>query len=445
MPTPPSQRDPIARWASPVIGGVLGSRAASYSRTWFQSAQIFLLSSAAMFGIGLFVQAPCYGNGWVEAKKFTRVCSTPLIDQYKLLVAPVSSEQVITSPASGTASGAAAGFGAPGHELLFRALATLVPDGSLTAQSRWFFVIAMFVIALGLGFAVLATARILGDDRRWQLATFGLSAVLPLALPQSFTIVAIALSLWGLIFWLGATRRGRSPMLGGLLIGLAALFSPLAMLFALAIVIHSAKQWSKRGGQALMLAGSATVVLAIGFLLTPDRFQRLSGMLDDPVGPGSLVWTLIPLHISALPNIGLVLAGIGIAATLVLTTALALASHRQWGIAPILLLLFAGTFLVLPSLPPQLSLWFVPLACIAVRDWRLHLPWMLIEVFFVICLSLYQHGDVVENKGGPLWAVAVFIVLRLAAITAIAGFALSEQLSREIRHPRTPAGSRGFG
>ncbi|GAB3562524.1 hypothetical protein GCM10027344_18780 [Spelaeicoccus albus] len=350
------------------------------------------------------------------------MCSSGLIDKYQSMVSPSGGAASLNppdAPIGSTIPQFPDLIAAPGTRGLIHLLGAFVPGGSLGEQSEVFFAFAMTLDAAALAFVVIGTARVLGFRRRWRVASVGLSAVLVFAAPGSFDLVAIALAVWALVLWIDDFAHPGRGWLSGILLGLAVLVSPVALLVLAAVLIHGLRTRGAKLRQLTALTCCAIGTAAAGAALDPSFPGTMQYWLSYGVGPGSLWW---------LANIGGVAASQGLEVglalgivVLILVVLGACAARRPdiWKFETVLSVTLVSSFVALPALPPQASLWLIPVAALTAPQWAVQLPWMFCEVFFAVCLSLYRLETADPGKGVATWILVVFVLARLASIVAL--------------------------
>lgn len=425
MPTerPPSRDQPIVTWASPVIGGPLGRHALATGRTVFGAVQIFTLTAFAMFATGLLFQGRCFGTDWKSPHDLSHMCSSGLIDKYHHMVSPSVSGMATSNPPDAPIGSSIPQFpdlvATPGTRALLHWLGAIVPGGSLGAQSEVFFALAVTLDAAALAMIVVGTARLLGYRRRWQVATVGLSAVLVFAAPQSFDLIAIALAVWALVLWVDDADHPGLGWLSGILLGLAALISPLALLVLAAVIIHGLRTRGSKLRQLVALTACTIGTAAAGAALDPSFAGSLRYWLSYGVGPGSLWWLAKIGGVTSMQGAQVRLA-LGIVAVIVIALAIcAVRRPDMWKLETILSVTLVSCLIVVPSLPPQASLWLIPVAALTAPQWAVQLPWMFCEVCFAISLSLYRLEEADPGKGLATWIMIAFVLARLVSIIAL--------------------------
>lgn len=453
MPTeiPPSRDQPIVTWASPVIGGPLGRHALQAGRTAFGAVRIFTIAALAMFSVGLLFQGRCFGTDWTEPGSLSHMCSSGLVAKFHALVSPGLSSTVMNPPDASIGTTIPQFpdlIAAPGTRGLIHFIGGFVPGGSLGHRSEIFFALAMTLDAAALAFVIIGTARLLGFRRRWRVATVGLSVVLVFAAPQSFDLVAIALAVWALVLWLDDARPGRGWP-SGILLGLAALVSPVALLVLATVIIHGLRTRGAKLRGLIALTACALGVAAAGAALDPSFPGTLDYWMSYGIGPGSLWWLAKIGGVVAAPGVEVRLA-LGIVVLILAVVAVcAIRRPDMWKFETILAVTFVSAFVVLPAFPPQFSLWLIPVAALTAPMWAVQLPWMFCELCFAICLSLYRLEEADPGKGLATWILVAFALARLLSVVALLvykpaddGFATPEGWRTSNRHSRARAAPR---
>lgn len=290
----PTADDPVARSLSEVVGGPVGRHAGrrrlpaheSVSDLFPSAASILVLVSSTVLGLAVVARARCRATGWASPDQFTHACysdipttvtSAGLASGTVPYLEPVAG-QYLTQPLG-------SGFGLWG-------LAVLAPDGP--HQLRWVFDLAVLVLVVALAVVVVCVA-LLSRHRPWDAALVAASPVLLTSALVSLDLVAVAMALSGVVVF--ARRR---PVAAGVLLGLAVVVRPLALVVLVAMALLAARTGHRAPVVATWVAALVTWVgLNVPVAaLSPDGWGAYwASLWQAPVGYGSL-W-LVPQLLAA--------------------------------------------------------------------------------------------------------------------------------------------------
>jgi uncharacterized membrane protein len=309
--------------------------------------------------------------------------------------------------------------------------------GALPASAPAIVHFDISAVWLAAAWLVTVWALVLLSARRpWDVA---LAALSPLALVHVFTnfdALATAMATTGLLAW--ARRR---PVLAGVLLGLggAAKFYPLFLLGPILLLCLRAGRL-RAGLQATAAAAVSWVIVnlpvAVLFPAGWSEFFRLSGRLRaDPDSLYTVVSTvtgwpgfdgvLVPGQVPILLNLVsttlflLACAGIGW---------VALAAPRRPRLAQLCFLVVCAFLLVNKMWSPQFSLWLVPLAVLAIPQWKPVLAWMVLDALVWAPRMAYYLGT--DHQGLPIEPFLGAVLVRDAAVLLLVALVL-----RNIWHP----------
>lgn len=362
--------------------------------------------------VGVVVRAPCVAGTWASPNQFWHACFTDLTTSYSdsglssgfwaFLLGQAEAPTPVQPPLTG---------------LLLSAVGSLVPDSSLVTEQRWFFALWAVVIAALVAVLVWLTAAAV-PRHVMRAAHVALAPVLALSAIISADMLGVVLAAAALLAW----ARSR-PMAAGVLFGLAVSARTYPALIIVAIVLVAVR--AGRLAPAARMAGVAVAtwlgILVMFLLLHPEAATRAySAWARGGAGYGS-VWVIPQLAGHALaPTAVMWLAITGWAVALVLGAVLALAAPRRPGVAEVSLVMVVVVMVTGASLPVQSSIWLVPLVALVGLSWRDHLAWAGVEAVYFMATWLYIAGTFTPTRGLPVGWYAVFLLLRLFAIAALA-------------------------
>jgi uncharacterized membrane protein len=455
----PSWSDPVPALASRIVGGPLG-RHAVLGRHWFWTPlRVVVLFATITLALGWLVKVPCLQTyrdsagalqvDWRDGRQYWSMCysdTVPLytaerLDQPGLAGFPYATSW-IENP--GEPSAHVRYMEYPVLTGLYQWVAAKLAqtwlaignshaDGWLPRSAPA--VVYFDVSALGLTAAWLVTVRALvGLSRRrpWDGALAALSPLVVVHAFTNFDALATALATTGLLAW--ARRR---PVLAGVLLGLggATKFYPLLLLFPILLLCWRAGQL--RAGLAATTA-AALSWLAVNvpvMVLFPSgwaeffRLQRRRGADPDtlytvvstftgwPGFDGVLRPGQIPTALNLVSATLFLLACAGIGA-------LVWAAPRRPRLAQVCFLVVCAFLLVNKVWSPQYSLWLVPLAVLAIPQWKPLLVWMALDALVWVPRMAYYLGP--EHKGLPIEPFLGTVVVRDGAVLLLVTLVLRD-------------------
>ncbi|MFN2477724.1 MAG: glycosyltransferase family 87 protein [Pseudonocardiaceae bacterium] len=450
----PSWTDPVAAQASRIVGGALG-RHAVLGRQWFWTPlRVILLFATITLALGWLVKTPCLQTyrdsagtlqvDWREGRQYLAMCYTDAIPLYSV-------ERLDQRGLAGLPYAASwiENQGQPGEQVRYMeypvitgmyqwAVAKVAQVWLAVANRGWLPGSAPAIVYFHLNAVALTAAWLvtvwalvrLSARRPWDAALAALSPLVVVHAFTNFDMLAIALATTGLLAW--ARRR---PVLAGLLLGLggAAKLYPLFLLFPILLLCLRAGRL-RAGLQATAAAAAswALVNLPVAMLFPAgwSEFFRLSGRrgaeLDSlySVVASATGWpgfdgVLQPGQIPFVLNL--------VSATLfVLTCAaitwVAMAAPRRPRLAQLCFLVMCAFLLVNKVWSPQYSLWLVPLAALAIPQWKPVLAWMVLDALVWPPLMAYFLGQ--DHKGLPIEPFLGAVLIRDAAVMLLMALVL---------------------
>lgn len=398
MPSKPS-----TRIAEPLLGGPVGIHLGTAGRR-FRNAQAYAL--AAVLGVTTFLalalQGPCLSSGYKEPAASARMCSGPLSTAF---VGDVNPEVL------GRAHGGVAAL-APLEGRLVDLLHLFVDDVSL------FMVVVLLLNTAGIA-ALGAGLLVLARERAWLIAVFASPAIL-FTLGSTLDPVALALSIWAMVLFVGSPPVRAKSWLAGVLLGIAAFINPLALLVLLALILagpHPAGRLRPRDPR--MMLAAATVTSALLLVLDLTAIDRIVNWYSDAVDGGSFASILVMAELGD----GALWAPLWIIASggVILAVAVALYMVRRTGLDPAVAacLLIGGCLLLAPGFMPWDSLWLLPFVALSIRRWWVLIVWTLAEAVFAVGIRLGDVTGFEADKGLDPAFVALFALLRLLALVLV--------------------------
>ncbi len=290
----PTTDDPLVRFLSEVLGGPMGRHGGrrrlpageSLSKLFPTAASILVLVSTAMFGLAALARTHCRATGWASPDQFTHAC-------YSDIPTTVTASGLATGtvpyldPVAGDylAQPVGTGFSLWG-------LAVLAPDGA--HQLRWVFDLAVLLLLVALAVVVVCVA-LLARHRPWDAGLVAASPVLLTSALVSLDLLAVAFALAGLV----AFSR-RHPVVAGVLLGLAVVVRPLALVVVLPLALLALRTGhGSTVAPTFVATGVTWVALNVPVAaLSPEGWGAYwAALWKAPVGYGSL-W-LVPQLLAA--------------------------------------------------------------------------------------------------------------------------------------------------
>lgn len=429
----PTWTEPLARRASAVVGGPLGSHAV-VGRHWFWTPlRVVLLLAVLVLAVSWLAKSPCLqtwtdGTGverldWRDARQYQAGCysdTVPLyggarLDRPGLGGFPYATSWEQDGRVRHLESPVFAGLFQWGNAKLAQAW---VAVGVLPASLP---VIVFFDLTawwLALAWLVTVWALVLLSPRRpWDAV---LAAVSPLVLVHAFTGVdalATALATLGVLAW--ARRR---PAPAGVLLGLGGAVAPfplllLVPLLALCVRAGRLRDGLRAAGAAALAWAALNVPLAVLFPAGWSEGLRVAvSRAPDRDSLYAVVNVLTgapPILPGAVTVVSALLLGWACAAV----AWLALAAPRRPRLAQLCFLIVCAFLLVGTAWRPQSSLWLVPLAILALPRWRPLLAWMLVDALVWVPRMAFYLGT--DRDGLPVQWFAGAVLLRDLMVVAL--------------------------
>ncbi|MGO2810714.1 MAG: hypothetical protein ACTIBG_04490 [Brevibacterium aurantiacum] len=398
----PSQSS--TRIAEPLLGGPDGIHLAS-AGAQFRRGQAYIF--AGILGVTTFLalalQGPCLSSGYEQPSASARMCAGPLSTAFL--------GQTNPEEALGRSTGGMAGL-SPIDARFVQLLKLMTDDVSVFMA----FVLLVNVIAFAaLGVALLVLAR----QRAPLVAAFA-SPVILFTLGSTLDPVALALSVWAMVLFVGSSPVTPRPWLAGVLLGIAAFINPIALLVLLALSLagpHPAGRLRPRDPR--MMLAAATITSALILVIDGSAIERILHWMTDAVDGGSFASILVMARLGTAE----VWAPVWIigSAGVIAAVAISLYMVRRTGLDPAIsaCLLIGGCLLLAPGMMPWDSLWILPFLVLAVRRWWVLIIWTLAETAFAIAIHLGDVAAFEPDKGLEPTFVALLTLLRLLALIAV--------------------------
>ncbi|WAL39545.1 hypothetical protein BRM1_09710 [Brevibacterium sp. BRM-1] len=391
--------------AAPLLGGQPGRHRAPGGAQWsLRTATAALLLLGLTCVLGVLKTGSCLARGFELPTAANRMCASPVANAALGASFPA---------APGRARGDLAGFSPVTWWFVQLAQSTAGPDSAAVIMS---FVLLINVLAIAAaGVALLMLAR----SRAWTAAAFA-SPVILFSLGQSFDAVGIACALWGVVLLRAWGPGPRSAIGAGALLGFAGIVNPLGFVVLLGLLLHL--MTARRSSDGLVAAGSAIIVVGVVTLFDGRIVGRFAAWYADSVDRGTLASLLSYQAGIDTRVLGAVFTGawlVALAAASALFLRRAARTGEPVGVAAPIAALLAISLLTMPAAPVQNALWLVPFAALCVHRLWVQVGWMLAEAALFAAVSLGDSGTLDSAKGlSPMW-VAIFTLLRIAALLAV--------------------------
>ncbi|MDN5635329.1 MAG: hypothetical protein L0G36_06765, partial [Brevibacterium sp.] len=246
--------------------------------------------------------------------------------------------------------------------------------------------------------------------------------------------VALALSVWAMINFVGPSPVTPRPWLAGILLGIAAFINPLALLVLLALSLTGPRPPGRlRPRDPRMMLAAATITSALILVIDSSAIDRIVHWMTDAVDGGSFASILVMARLGTAE----VWAPVWIigSAGVIAAVAISLYMVRRTGLDPAVAacLLIGGCLLLAPGMMPWDSLWILPFLALAVGRWWILITWALAETAFAIAIHLGDVAAVEPDKGLEPVFIALLTLLRLLALIAVVICAGENLYRRRIR------------
>ena len=193
---------------------------------------------------------------------------------------------------------------------------------------------------------------------------------------MSTDLLGVALASVALLAW----SRRHVPA-AGVLLGLAVATRSYALVLLLAIGLLALRSGRLRSFATLAVTALATVlVVTLPWLLSGDGVLAAYRAWWSAAASYGSPWMVPALYGHPLPGVLVTtLAVLGWVAALVAGAVLALSPGRRPTVAEVALVMLATVLVTGAALPPQASLWLLPLIALVGLRWRDHLIWAGVE------------------------------------------------------------------
>lgn len=385
----PTQADPLATGALPLLGGPVGRRAA-VGWSWWTPIRVSVIAGLLVYAVGWLSKGYCLANGWGAPQRYMYLCYSDIPILYSsrgladgglpYLLEPGPGQQVLEYPVL------------TGMFMYVAALLTRVFDG----DGQTYFAVSVVGMSALLAWTIISTGRSV-RRRPWDALMVALAPVVALAGFVNWDLLAVALTAASLAAW----SRSR-PVVAGVWLGLAvaAKFYPLVLIGPIALLCVRRRQWRALARFLAGAAGSWLVVNAPVMLANVEAwsrfytFSRERGMdFGSPWFALSLMGVEVPADaVNSLALVSFLAACIGI-------SLLALLAPRPPRLAALAFLTVAAFVLTNKVYSPQYVLWVLPLAVLARPRWRDLLIWQAAESAYFVGIWWFLVGYGTQDEG----------------------------------------------
>ena len=412
----PTNSDPVATAALPLLGGPVGGHAA-VGRNWWRPVRVALVLGMVVYFLGFLSKGYCLARGWGAPQRDMYLCYSDIPILYGARGLDAGAFPYVAVPA-------------PGQEYLeypvltgiFMYVTGLVTR-ALGGGARGFFAVNVVGLSAFLALTIAATADTV-RRRPWDALLVSLAPAVFLSAYINWDLLAVGLTAAGLAAW--ARQR---PLLAGALIGAAisakfypvVLFGPLALLCWRRSRMPAFARFTAGAVGAWLVCNAPFMVLNFSGWVRFYQFSRTRGQ-----DFGS-VWYLLSLlgvnvpaeRLNSLAMFSLFLLCLGIAA-------IALLAPDPPRLAQLAFLTVAAFAVTNKVYSPQYVLWLLPLAVLARPRWRDVLVWQGFQAIYFVGIWWYLVGYGTEHKGLPAAGYAMATACHLLSTLWFAGMVIRD-------------------
>ena len=385
----PTEADPVARGALPLLGGAVG-RYAAVGRSWWTPLRVSVIAGLLVYAVGWLSKGYCLANGFGAPQRYMYLCYSDIPILYSArgladgafpyLLDPGVGQQVLEYPVL------------TGVFMYGAAWVTRLING----DSQVFFAVNVVGLSALLAWTIASTSRTV-RRRPWDGLMVALAPVVALAGFVNWDLLAIALTAACLAAW-----SRRHPAVAGMWLGLAvaAKFYPLVLVGPIALLCIRRSQWRALGGFLAAGLGSWLVVnvpVMIANFEGWSRFYTFSRERGIDFGSPWYALTILGMDLPAqalntLASGAFLVACAGIAL-------LVLKAEQPPRLAALAFLTVGAFVLTNKVYSPQYVLWVLPLAVLARPRWRDLLVWQAAEAAYFVAIWWYLVGYGTDDKG----------------------------------------------
>lgn len=418
----PLETEPIARGFVERLGGPLGQFAAVGTQRWWTPLRTLIFTALITLSFGFLAKANCIQGkrtdagavlDWSGNRQYASACYNdivPLFGHHGL------SEGYLPYKYSWVEQGAHHYMEYPVLTGYFQWICAVIsraiypifkamPGNSIPDVAVYFWVTA-FLLACAWVYSIRAVS-ILAGNRIWDVV---LMAISPLVIAYAFSnwdILPIACAAAGML----SVRNGQ-PLRAGIWFGIGTAFK-LWPVFLLGAYLVVALRGRKVIPFVTMTLGTIAAWVAVNlpvYLLYPDAWREFFELNATRGAEWTTIYaTLVrlgfpPFPVQDLNSISL----IGFLLSCVAIAVLGWFAPRNPRIAQLAFLIVASFLLWNKVWSPQYSIWLLPLAVLALPNWRLILSWGLADALLWPILCWHMMGEDKLGAPGELLNVAIF-------------------------------------
>jgi uncharacterized membrane protein len=314
--------------------------------------------------------------------------------------------------------------------------------------------VSVLVLSAAWLVGLVATASLLAAaGRPGAIALVALSPVVVVHAFTNFDLPAVMLASTGMLAW--ARQR---PWLAGVLIGLgtAAKLYPLLLLGPLLVLClrtGTTRVWLRAAAAAVAAWAVVNLPIAVLYPAGWREFIRLN--TDRPADHDSVYSVVATLTgwagfdsgrpAGSAPQVLNLVTLLLFAAVCLAVGALGLRAARRPQVAQLAFLVLAGFLIANKVWSPQYSLWLVPLAVLAIRQWQPVLLWMAVDAAtWWPRMQYFRYLDDATTGLGPE-PFAVSVLVRDAAVLMLCAIVVRDVVRAPATGPPGEVGDPGGG
>lgn len=427
----PSLTEPIARGFVERIGGPLGTYAAVGTQRWWTPLRVLIATALVTLSFGFLSKANCIQGkrgdagvslDWSGNRQYVSACYNDIVP---LFAHHGLDRGIFPYEFSWVEDGATRYMEYPVLTGLFQWVCALIgnaiypivnafPDSTVPQVAVYFWVTAFLLSAVWV-YTIKIVSELAGN-RIWDVV---LMAASPLVISYAFSnwdILPIACMALALL----DARRDKT-LRAGMWLGIGTAFK-LWPVFLLGAYLVLAIRGRRFGPFAKMLGATvaswALINLPIA-LIYPEAWREFFRLNSTRGAEWTTVYAALNRmgmpaftvdQLNTMSLVGFLLSCAGI-------LALGLLSPRNPRVAQLAFLIIAAFLLWNKVWSPQYSLWLIPLALLALPNWRLLFTWMVADALLWPILCWHMMGE--DKLGAPGELLNLAILARDGAIVAI--------------------------
>lgn len=405
----PAQMQATGRWSGVLVPA------------WQPVAAVLSLAAAVMVALGVFQKAYCFQNGWGGDAVFWRACYSDLPNMYVSSGLSDSSFPYFTDALTQPV----------GTGFVLWLLSFFTPDGEAGARV---FVGVWAVAAALLAMALVVVTTLTARRDPWVAGVIAFSPLLITLALVGADLVGVLLVSLGVLLW----SRER-PWAAGAVFALAIMSRTYALVVLLAVVLVALRAGRYRDAArtaGTALAGALVVLLILrtaGLQVGASYTAWLSGIAE--FGSAQYLLSLAGHPLTVWPSTIVALSGWVFA--ILAGSLMTLGLPRRPRVAETAVVMLVIVLLLGKAVPPQWSLWLLPLVALAAVPKQVYVPWLVAEVAYFVAVWMHIPASGSPTRALPAGWYALFLVVRLAAMAYVA-WSCYRQAAARPRAPRDP-------